>query len=140
MIQGDLNLLAEWSDRWQMKFNVDKRKAMHFGDNYKRYDYKLFGNSLTKVNEERYLISNNLKYTKQCRVESKKGNQMLGFKARNIDYKTSETNLTLYDSLVRPHFEYAVQFWSPNYKRDHEKLEQLQRHATKLISSLRNLA
>lgn len=99
-----------------MNFETDKCKVMHFEDKNIRYDYKLFGNSLTKVNEEkdfRVVISNNLKYAKQCQAASKKGNQKLSFISRNIDYKTPETILALNISLVRPYLEHAVQFWSP---------------------------
>ena len=30
-LQDDLNALLQWSKDWQMKFNVDKCKVMHFG-------------------------------------------------------------------------------------------------------------
>ncbi len=44
----------------------------------------------------------------------------------------------MYISLVRPHLEYAVQFWSPHHARDIAKLEAVQLKATKMIPSQRN--
>ena len=47
--------------------------------------------------------------------------------------------LSLYISMVRSNLEYAVQFWSPNYRKDIESLERVQRRATRMIPSLRAL-
>ena len=46
--------------------------------------------------------------------------------------------ITLYNIFVRPHLEYAVQFWSPQLAKDQALLEGVQRRATKKIPSLRN--
>ncbi len=44
----------------------------------------------------------------------------------------------MYISLVRPHLEYAVQFWSPHHAKDIAKLEAVQSRTTKMIPSLHN--
>ena len=65
-------------------------------------------------------------------------NRVLGFIAQNFNNKSTELMLPLYKSLVRPHLEYAVQFWSPHSCRDIDKMERVQRKATKMIPEIRN--
>ena len=40
-LQQDLDRLDEWSQQWQMKFNVDKCSVIHIGHKNKQYNYKL---------------------------------------------------------------------------------------------------
>jgi len=46
----------------------------------------------------------------------------------------------LYTVMVRPHLEYGNVVWHPQFKKDMELLEAVQRRATKIIPSLRNLS
>jgi len=64
VFQEDLNRLFSWSTDWQMAFNIDKCKVIHFGKNNKAYSYCLDGLPLTEVTEEKDLgviISKDLK-------------------------------------------------------------------------------
>ncbi len=71
------------------------------------------GNPLQVVEEESDLgvtISSDLKHANHCKNAYNKANTMLGFISRDFSYKTPEVIVSLYNSLVRPHLEYVVQF------------------------------
>ena len=65
---------------------------------------------------------------------------MLGIINRGVSYKSAELVSKLYRSYVRSHLEYCIQFWSPINVNDVDMLEAVQRRATKIILSLRNLS
>ena len=47
--------------------------------------------------------------------------------------------LNLFKSVVRPHLEYDSTIWSPMYKKDKIQIENVQRHATRLVKSIQHL-
>ena len=57
----------------------------------------------------------------------KKAYGMLAFIGWGIEFKNWQVMLHVYRTLVRPHLEYSVQFWSPYYQKDVEALERVKK-------------
>ena len=60
---------------------------------------------------------------------------LLEIKRRGVR-RLREVILPLYSVPVRPHLEYCVQMWSPQYRRDMALLECIWRRATEMIPGM----
>ena len=141
-MRDDLRRLFEWSEDWQMLFNIVKCKVLHIGRNNKRAKYYLGGEQLEEVHDEKDLgviVQENLKVERQVTSAVKKANRVLGMINRTFVNKNQEIMVKLYKSLVRPHLEYGIQAWRPHFEKDKNALEKVQRRMTRMIADLKDL-
>ena len=69
------------------------------------------GKELVEVTEEcdlGVIVQDDLKVSKQCTKAVNTANRILGLINRTLEFKSKDTVLQLYKSLVRPHLEYCI--------------------------------
>ena len=141
-LQQDLMKLQEWSQKWLLKFNESKCKVMHIGGYDSDYQYFMNDVALERTTEEKDLgvyVTPDLKTSVHVAKVAAKANSVVGQIKKTFTYMDKEMFLELYLHLVRPLMEYAVQVWSPKLLKDVNKLEKVQRRATKLVPEISDL-
>ena len=106
-------------------------------------EYKMADNVLGRTTQEKDLgltFSADMKVSEQCRIAASKGNKILGLIRRTIMYKEKQLIVPLYKAIVKSYLEYCIEAWRPYRKKDIDKLERIQRRATKIIPELRYLS
>ena len=140
MFQTDINNLSEWAKNWAMVFNQDKCKIMHIGRNNPRNKYYMNGVELSVTEEEKDLgiwMDNTLKPGLQCSKAAADANRMLGMILKSFHYRTKQTLIPLYKTLVRPKLEFAASAWNPWFEKDVVCIEKVQRRLIRSLSNVR---
>jgi hypothetical protein len=149
LLQKDLDRIVEWCATWLMFLSVRKCKVIKFGSKPNQYEFTIHDRQTDAVhvleasNVERdlgVLISSDLKWKHQVEAVAARANRILGMLKNTFQHKSVDLWKKLYTVYVRPHLEFAIAVWNPNRIGDASLLEKVQRRATKVPTSLRNLS
>ena len=141
-LQSDLHNATKWSQKWQLPFNVNKCKVLHIGKTNPRVNYIMNDVQLADTKQEKDLgviVDEELNFHKHVSSAASKANQILGMIKRTFSQITAEMLPILFVTLVRPHLEYGNILWHLRFKLDADKVERVQRRATRLVPGFRNL-
>ncbi|GAB0179116.1 mitochondrial enolase superfamily member 1 [Grus japonensis] len=126
-----------------MKFSKSKCRVLHLGRNNSKHQYRLEVDQLGSSSAEKNLgalVDSKVSMSQQCAVVAKKANGILGCIQKRMASRLREVIFPLHSVLVKPHLESCVPFWAPQFKKDRELLERVQRRATKMMRGLEHLS
>ena len=141
-IQEDINRLVTWSLKWQLHFNKEKCKVVHYGKNNPHNNYKIGNSNLVSDTTEKDLgitFDNQLTFAKHINQICAKANSRVGIIKKNFATLNIQNVRLLHKSLVRPILEYGSVIWSPHLRKDIMELEKVQKRVTKLVPELQHL-
>jgi len=84
-------------------------------------------------------VDEKLHVSQQLALAARKAYGILGSIRRGVASREREMIVPLYCALCEAHLKYCVRVWGPQYRKDGELLEMVQRRDTKMIRGLEHL-
>jgi hypothetical protein len=141
-MQSDIDKIHQWICDWQLHLAPEKCKIVHFGRNNPKFSYTLDSSPIQSSSGERDLgifINHDLRWTNHISKITKKAEGVLASLNRAFVSRSPDIYMKLFKTMVRPHLEFASPVWNPHLIKNIDKLETVQRRATRRISTIKLL-
>ena len=141
VLQDDLDRISSWASSNNSFFNESKCVVMHQEPDNPNFNYNLNGHLLETSAKERDLgimVTSNLSSAEQVKSAVATANSILYRIKNSFSFIDISMANVLYKTFVRPHLEFAIAAWNPYAQTDIDKLERVQRKASKLPNCLRS--
>lgn len=127
--------ISQWCKEWKIKIAPTKSFVLHLGNNNPKHQYKLDQNIITEVQSIRdlgILIDNKLKFTEHISNIIKSAYYRMRLLFKYLKTRSIKIWKSVYTSYIRSLLEYSTVNWSPNSKKDINRLEKCQKFYTKI--------
>ena len=145
VINMELSKVSQWLAANKLSLNVANTKFMVFHMHQKAVTYPdlyLNGNKIERVTQFNYLgliLQANLSWNKHISHISLKVSKTIGILNRLKSIYPRKVLLTLYNTLILPHFNYCILSWGSVLRENHQ-LHLLQKKAIRIITNSNYIA
>ena len=131
-LQGDLDKIYAWSQKWQLDSNTNKCSVLQLGESQKRIcaTYKLGGQELKNVDKEKDLgVTINKNLDPKDHINNIVGRAYAWWANIRVAFSHFDEEMvkTLITQYLRPSLEYVAVVWNSNKSKDILKLEWVQK-------------
>ena len=138
ILQMDIQMLTDWSKKWQMNFNTSKCHLLTITHKPKpsEFTYTISNQPISRVNSHPYLgvtIDAKLSWSKHIQGTASKSAKTLGLLKRTLYPAKPKVREAAYNMLVRPKLEYGSIAWSPHTQNNIDTLEKIHRSAARFV-------
>ena len=144
-VNSDLENLRNWLMANKLSLNVAKTEFMLIGPKRMKTDSSLNilieNKQIKQVNECKtlgILIDQHLSWNNNTKNICKKVTAGISALRRVKPFVNKETLISIYNAIIRPHFDYCCEVWDVFGKTQSDRLQKLQNRAARVIMSMSN--
>ena len=145
ILNEELHKLTEWLGANKLALNISKTKYMIFHTSNRKITYpnlKINNTNIERVTQFNFLgvmFNSHMDWSRHINYISMKISRSTGILYRLKDIYPQSVLLTLYNTLILPHFHYCLLLWGSTVKDNHP-LHLLQKKAVRIIDNSHYIA